>query len=148
MSCFGTPGGLCGAGSPANFVVFDSELAWYLSTNGITARPLYTPQAVSVYPVCTYTCTSVSRPQSQAGGAGIPTAQYLLTCWGPDLDEVNTLSATVRSLFDGYSGEMGNATVRYCAITEETANYNPPVDASDQGIFQRVITLEITYIEA
>lgn len=143
----GQLGGFRPAGTPPTPTNFDTELTAYLSSVGITAYPLYTPQLLS-FPAITYQLVGTDRPIGLRGAITLATARYQLSVWSKLLSDCQSLSYTLRQNLHGFGpGLWGNTTVQACFLSAEDQQVIAPIDASSQSTFQRVLLFDITYVE-
>lgn len=126
----------------------DTEVSAMLSVYGITALPLYTPQAYS-FPAITYQTSGIDRPTYMNGPGIVAMATINLTAWSTSMLEVATLASRLRNAMHGqFRVIWGNTQIQSCILSADTTLYNEPQDSSDVGVYQRVLTFTIAYVES
>ncbi|HSH45233.1 MAG TPA: DUF3168 domain-containing protein [Longimicrobiales bacterium] len=93
---------------------------------GARVYPLTLPQAVK-YPALTYQLVSDPRDDTHDGPDGTVNARYQVTAWSDVYDDMKALAQEVRDGLFGFTGAMGEVTVRRVGYMGGPDLYEPEV---------------------
>ena len=83
----------------------------------------------ATYPLICYMRIASTHEHVMGGAAGYLEARYQIKCWASSRSAVKTLADAVRLALDGYSGAMGDATVRGIFFDSDDDDYVPASQA-------------------
>lgn len=108
--------------------------------------PGIAPQGASL-PRLTYNRISTQDDQAMDGPAGLPQTRLQIDVWGDSHDAVRAIVARLLALLNGTGGAWGDAWVACSEREDQRTSYEPPVDASDQGVYRESVDLVVAYNE-
>lgn len=109
--------------------------------------PVRLPQTAAV-PALLYRRETGGHDHVLTGSGGHALANFRLDCVADKYADVDALAEAVRQALQGFSGSMGDATVRNVILEDEHDDYVAPLDGSDVGLFVTSLTYRIRYTES
>lgn len=117
------------AGSPARIFAVDRR-------QGITADSII------------YERLGTERDPMLASAQGAAEALLEFDCVSPTYAGAKALGNALRGELDGFRGAMGDATIHWCSLDDESDDYDPPADGSARGQFHQLLTFRVQYLES
>lgn len=114
---------------------------------GTRVYPYHAPQTAAL-PYIVVTQLTSEENVAMDGTGGLRFVTFDIDCKADRATESRTLSKTVRTFIDDYSGTAGNETIDAVLMNDESTQYEPPSDGSDRGIYTTVLDLTIQYTPA
>ncbi|MFO1007567.1 MAG: DUF3168 domain-containing protein [Planctomycetaceae bacterium] len=108
--------------------------------------PHHIPQ-ISQYPCLTVQLIDAERIDCLSRPSGIAIHVYQIDAWSDSFDDVITIAEIVRTKLQGYIGEMVDTTVYYSSLIDEKTLNEPPVNASDDWVFRKMLRYKIKFQE-
>ena len=69
-----------------------------------------------------------------------------IDCKAPTSAKVDTLAKAVRGFLKDYTGAAGDQTIGAVIFNGESDSFEPPADASDQGLYVATLDFQIQYV--
>lgn len=111
---------------------------------GTRVYPHHAPQTAAL-PYIVVTQMASNENLTMDGSTGLRMVEFEVDCKADRATESRTLSKTVRTFIDDYSGTAGNETIDAVLVNDESTQYEPPSDGSDRGIYTTILDLMIQY---
>jgi hypothetical protein len=140
---------LCG-GPPAPPRFFDLDLFCYLSAAGlgVPIYPGHIPQGAGPGPAISYFAVSEEPYYTLARASGLTARVYQFSTWSTSYFVSASIERSLRSVLHGYRGFMGSTWVSSCRLQQcLDLPYEPNVDGTDQGTYQRAVEYRISFKE-
>jgi hypothetical protein len=130
--------------------VFEVDLFAYLSAvvPGVAIYPGHIPQGAGSGPAISYFAVSEEPFYTLARAAGLTARVYQFSTWSPSYLSSVSIERSLRSVLHGYRGQMGSTFVSSCRLQQcLDLPYEPNVDGSDVGTYQRAVEYRIAFKE-
>lgn len=112
------------------------------------STPVYRVRgAKDALPCITYRLESIEREKSLEGVTQYATASIEFTVHALRYDDLDAISAEVRSAIDGERGWAFGRELMSCLVSDEADDVERPADGSSRVVYQRTISFEVTYLE-
>ena len=132
----------------------DDFYTYLISNAGITAAvsdriyPLTAPTSATL-PYITIQRVACSHEHHMTAAAGLAAARFQVDCWAETSVDAETSAEAVREALDGYmQNTMESTEVRAVFLEDEGDGYEPPTDASEDGVFRIRQDYTIWYAES
>lgn len=100
---------------------------------GARIYPVTAPQEADL-PLLTLQRIDRPRERHQGGDAKLPHPRIQVNCWAETEIGADQLAEAVRGCLDEFSGVMGGREqVELCHLEDDSQEYVPPTDGSEQG---------------
>lgn len=84
-----------------------------------------------------------------SGISQITTTTFDIECLSNDLDEAQSLAATLKEALNGFAGAFGDSTALLCEITDHNDDYQPQgLGDEDEIIEYAALSLSITHLNS
>jgi hypothetical protein len=120
--------------APPSF--FEADLVAYLLAQGITIYPGHVPQGVGL-PAYTFFVISDQPRYTLAKAAGLTVKTIQFTAFATSFLSVVSMEKVLRNILSGFRGSMLSSFISSCRLDQVVDLYEPNVDATDQGTYQR-----------
>lgn len=88
------------------------------------------------------------RAAMLASAQGSCGASIQFDCVALTYAKAKTLANALRGELDGFRGTMGDTTVHWCRLEEESDDFDPPVDGSPKGQYHVLQTYHVQFLES
>lgn len=130
---------------------FEADLLAYLTRAGLGVGiyPGHIPQGAGSGPAISYFAVSEEPYYTLARAAGLTARVYQFSTWSTGYLDSVEIERSLRAALHGYRGLMGSTWVSSCRIQQcLDLPYEPNVDGTDEGIYQRAVEYRIAFKES
>ena len=129
---------------------FEVDLHAYLSAAGlgVPVYPGHVPQAAGPGDAISYLAVGEEPSYNLARAAGLTARAYQFSTWSTSYLRSVSIERSLRSALHGFRGRMGSTRVSSCRLQScLDLPYEPNVDGSDAGTYQRASEYRIAFQE-
>lgn len=110
------------------------------------AYPVFVPRDVEL-PFVYFSRRSTDREHHTVGPAGVPVAQFEITCYAPQYLQAKDLATAVRLAVDNFSGDAAGVTILQTRVTDESDGEPEFFTGEDVPTYSATLSLELRYSE-